>query len=378
MSRNNPKLASEVRLPRGMVMLAGVSVDFKEFTVDTNAFSEADTASVSFAIRALPKGRLISDLLAMEKIELELRVGFPPDPQNPTLDANDTLFLGNVDSLSVDPVNGTASVQARDFTALLIDTKTTEQYRNKTASEVVETIAGLHGLTPVVTATTTKVGTYYQIDHVRQHKARTEWDLITWLAGELDYVAYVSGHELHFGPRPDPSQDPYVFELQPNPKGGPRAGNFVSISFDKDFTLAKGILVEVRSWNARRGAAIIKRAGAGGADAQRYHYSIPGLTPEQCQARADAIWSELSHHQVRANITGPADNILKISDVIAVRGTDFDQVFYPDSIQRKFGEGYSWTINAKNRSRDESGASQTFETPDTEAEPSGNLDGAGG
>lgn len=335
--------------------MGGTLCPFISFSVDTNGFAEADTASVILAISALPKGVTVASLLAETTIELEIKAGFPTNPDAFSSEDLDTLFIGNVDSFTVDPIEGTLSASARDLTALLIDTKTSEQYRNKTASEVVEAIAGAHGLTAVATSTSARVGTYYQIDHVRQHKARSEWDLLTWLAQEEDFVVYVSGRELHFAPRPDPSQDAYVFELQPAVDDQPREGNFTRISFDKDLNLAKGIKVEVRSWNARRGRPIIKTAGASGADAQHYRYSIPGLTPEQAQARADAIHAELSHHQVKLSLSGPADNILQIDDVIEVRGTDFDQVFYPDTIRRSLGdEGYAWTVEAKNRSRDES------------------------
>lgn len=351
MARNDPTPKAAVRQPRGAVLINGQAAPFTEMNVDTNGFAEADTCDVSLPISELPDGLTVADLMAAEKIELELKAGFPADPAAFTVEDLETIFVGNADSLDIDIIANTIRLHGRDFTALLIDAKTSEQYRNQTASQVVETIAGEHGLTPVVTATTNKLGTYYQIDHVRQQRSRTKWDLLTWLAGEEDYIVYVSGRELRFGPRPDAGKDPYVFELQPSVGAAPREGNFSNIRFGKQLSLTKGIKVEVRSWNARRGAAVIKTFG-GGANAQFYRYSIPGLTPEQAQARAESIHGELSHHQVQLGIDGPADNILGIDDVISVRGTPFDQVFYPDSIRRTLDDrGYSWSIEAKNRSR---------------------------
>jgi hypothetical protein len=54
---------------------------------------------------------------------------------------------------------------------------------------------------------------------------------------------------------------------------------------------------------------------------QEYSYSIPGLTPEQAQQRANQLLAELSRHEVRLAMSGPADNLLRKSDLIEFTGT---------------------------------------------------------
>src|SRR5258708_3913007 len=89
---------------------------------------------------------------------VELFIGFPADVSNFTPADLKSWIYGQVDEIEIDPVQNTIHVRGRDLTRVFIDTKTTQKWPNQTASQIATSLAKGHGLTPVVTATTTKVG----------------------------------------------------------------------------------------------------------------------------------------------------------------------------------------------------------------------------
>jgi len=346
-----------VRHPRGAVLLDGVSAPYTEFEVENNAFAEADKARILLPVSQLPADRGLDWLAGQPSFDVEVRAGLT-DGGKFTAAQLPSIFFGKIDRFEYD-LNGQAIIlNARDLTASLIDSRTSERYTNSTASRVVTELAAKHGLTPVVTETRTRIGSYYQIDQVRQQSRRSEWDLLTWLAREEDFVVYVRGRELVFGPRPSAEQEPYLVEWRaPKAIGGPPSADQTRVKLEKALNLARDIRVTVRSWNHRQGVRHVKRAGPGGDSDPQYEYSIPGLTADQAQARAEQIYTELTQHAMRLRFDGPAGDDLSLADVIQVRGAGpFDQVFYPEAIRRWLNarEGYCWSVEAKNQSRGKS------------------------
>jgi hypothetical protein len=111
-----------------------------------------------------------------------------------------------------DPLAGTIHITGRDLTAKLIDTKTSENFLNQTSSQIAQTLAARHGLAAQVTATTTRVGTYYSQNHSGLSQERSEWDLLVELAAYEDFDVYVRGETLYFQPKPTDSGERYVIE----------------------------------------------------------------------------------------------------------------------------------------------------------------------
>lgn len=339
-----------------------------EWEVDNNTFYQADTFRAKFALSMMPAGYGAAWWAAQSKMSMEIFAGFPADPENFTTDDLDIMIYGQVDDITFDPVGTTVEVAGRDLTAELIDTKTTEKWPNLTSSQIVEKLAERHGLKPVVTKTAQKAGKFYEIDHARMTDQRSEWDLLTWLAHQEQYVVYMKGTELHFEPQPEKSQNPYVLQWEaPTADNAAPSFNGKTITFSRNLTLAKDVIVKVRSWNAKNKKGFTQTAQAthnkntvlaGAAqpvgDAQTYSYTVPGLTPEEALRWAQAKLREITAHEVRFTATLPADNLLGVTDVIQVLGTDtaFDQTYYPDSIVRRMSmnEGYSMSISAKNHS----------------------------
>jgi phage protein D len=350
-----------VRTPRAVVQINGEDVDGLEaFSTSENEFSSPDTFTATWAMGGLPRGRGPRWFDGLERgAEVEILCGRVTDPASYSAADLPTVFVGLADDIAFDWVERTITVSGRDLTAKLMDEKTSEKHMNKRASDVAEALAAKHGLETDVTATTGRVGRLYKDANVDLQSERTEWDLLTWLAREEGFVTYLQGRTLYFGPRADAETSaPFVIRREAI-QGAADRGNYVRLSTARTLTVSGDLTVRVRSWNAKRKAAFTKTAtrkgrreptgGEGGK--QIITRSIPGLTPEETQRRAEQILAELSAHARKLEYEGPAFG-LRISDLIRLEGTDtgFDEVFYPEAIGREFSvsAGYTFTISAKN------------------------------
>ncbi len=154
---------------------------FVSFSVENNAFRGAGTFELTLAISALPPDMQLLNWWAVQTtIRTELFISIVTQTG-----VNEKRHItGSIDTWHYEPARFEISAEGRDFTAKLIDAKTPgESFKNLTSSQIVTTLAQRHGLTPVVTATTQRVGEYYQIDSTHLTGEQTEWDLITSLAG---------------------------------------------------------------------------------------------------------------------------------------------------------------------------------------------------
>ncbi|WP_353192103.1 hypothetical protein [Pandoraea pnomenusa] len=370
-SINPVPLAPVASRPRGAVKLNDTLITgWVGWEAESNSYYSADTFRVTFIVDRLPPDRDKRWFSAQADMLVELFGGYPDDPERYSLTDLTSELYGRVDDIDFDIVAGTIELVGRDLTSVFIDAKTTEKWPNLTASQIATQLARRHGLTPVVTATSNKVGKYYEIDHVNLTDQRSEWDVLTYLAHIEGFVVYVSGRELHFGPKTDPESTPYLIQWSPpdDSRGYPEA-NAVDLKFTRALTVSRGIQVVVRTWNAKQKKGFTvsypskaKTTQAGKAKpfggAQIFSYTIPGLTQEQALQRAQKIYDELIAHEMKLVARMPADPLLRVTTMIEVAGTDtdWDQRYFPDSVVRRMSmnmsDGYVMSVNAKNHAPD--------------------------
>lgn len=355
-----------VRQPRGVVKLNDEVVHgWISIEVDNNRYRSADTFRVLFAVADLSKAKGIDWFSSQETMQIEIFMGLPNNPANYSASDLDSLLYGDVDDITYHPYEGTIELHGRDWTARMIDTKTSEHFKNKTSSEIVTDIAGRHGMTAKVTKTSKKAGDYYQIDHDETTQEQSEWDLLCYLAEHEAFLVYVKGKELHFEPKPSDTNDRYILNWQNiDENTAYYQSNTEQISFNRALTINKGIRVEIQSWNAKTKKAFVEsfpvggKGGGGigtkGTSAQVYKYTRPGLTTDQAQKLAQSYYKQIIAHAMKLDATLPADNLLDCNKIIQVRGTGskFDQDYYPDSVKRTMSvsDGYTMSISAKNTS----------------------------
>lgn len=348
-----PKLLLGVSYPRAALLINGEAVDgLVAFSTHENEFSSPDEVSATFAIGAMSAERGAAWFDGLSRgADIEVRCGTVTNPQAFTAADLPSVFIGVLDEITTDWVAGAISLSGRDLTATLNDAKTSEKYINQTASAVASTLAAKHGLTAQVTATQGKVGALYKSDHVDLQSERTEWDLLTWLARESGFVTYVAGRTLYFGPRQEP--EPLVITRSAL-RGAVETGDYVRLETTRTLSVSGNIKVTLKSWNhkQKKGFTVTSKASGAGKGAQEYAYSIPGLTKDAAQQKANALLAELTQHARKLEYEGPAFAVT-IADRLRVEGTSTgaDAIFYPDSIAREWSasEGYGLTLSAKNR-----------------------------
>lgn len=341
-----------------------------DFEVDNNNYYAADTFRLTLAVSRLPAAfNAAWWALQSTDIFIEIFAGFPANPDNPQFSELQSLIYARVDDVSFDPVSTTIIISGRDMTAAMIDAKTTAKWEQLTSSQIAIQLALSHNLNPVVTATSGIVGDYYKAVHVQLPDIRSEWDLITSLAANENFVVYVNGRDLHFEPKPDESKKD-VYAIYWDPPTATRAyalSNVLNINFQRSMTVGRGIQVVVKSWNQKqkkgfttgypsksKGIQAGKASPFGGV--QTYSFVLANVTQEQATQFAQRKYKELIQHEMIMSVTMPADNALSVTSAIQVSGTGtaFDQLYFPDSIKRSMSknEGYLMNIRAKNHAPD--------------------------
>ena len=208
-----------------------------------------------------------------------------------------------------------------------------------------------------MSATTTPVGRYYQSEHDRTtlnqfSRTTTEWDLLVFLARHEGFDVFVQGQALYFQPATQGAD--LAVSLRPE--------DVIDLKLERSLTLARDIEVVVKSWNSRQNSASIQRARAAGRGGsgrskgtpQRYVLVQPNLTPEDALKLAQRKLAELSRHERIIRITMPGELALTPRSMITLEGTgtEFDQAYYIDVIERRLRRdgGLTEHILAKNTS----------------------------
>lgn len=364
MDINHPIIESSARHISGRCLLNGTDVPFVSFSIESNAFRGAGTFDLTLAISALPPAMQMLNWWAVQRtIRVELFISIISQSG---VDEKKHI-TGNIDTWHYEPARFEIAAEGRDFTAKLIDAKTPgESFKNLTSSQIATTLAHRHGLTPIVTATTQRVGEFYQIDTAHLTGEQTEWDLITTLAGIENFSVYVEGDSLHFGPRPGPSSEGnYVIRWQPpGEQAYPQCNTSDDLSFSRALTISRGVTVEVLSWNAKRKnkqfmvsyprPAKNTTPGKAASETQVYRVIRNGLTPEAALALAQSIYQQIVQHEMTFSGSTAGDNLLMPDTPVRIEGTQspFDQTYWCDRVRRtlSWDAGYTMHLSGKNHS----------------------------
>jgi phage protein D len=274
-----------------------------------------------------------------------------------------SLIQGLVDSVAIDVLTQSLRLEGRDLTAKMIDNRTQETFANRTSSEIATILAQRHKLTPMVTDTRTPVGRYYQSEHDRValnqfSRSMTEWDLLIFLAGQEGFDVFVNGTSLYFQPAAGSSAVP--FTITP--------ADVQDLRLERSLTLARDIVVTVKSWNSRQQNAFTqtirasgkRSAGGSGTGAgaagppQHYVFVRPNLTMNDALKLAQQKAAELAQHERVWEATMPGNLTLDPRSAIQLVGTasDFDQTYFIDVIDRHISmeHGFVQRVRAKNTS----------------------------
>jgi hypothetical protein len=314
-------------------------VIFTTFSADQNAFSAADTFTIElpFFIRDTQGNDQIeangpdfsTTLLTQDQIPVQVYTGYPQN-RNFTKDDLTLIMDGWMDDAKwdLDAQGERITLTGRNQVGQLIDEKINDKLPNQTASSIATTFATEHGLTPVVTPTTTLAGVYYnQNSSIMGAGDTTEWDLLLFLAQQENFICRVKGSTLYFGPYSVVTgytdQTPLVYTW---------GYDITTLEIERGPHCAKDIVVNVYSYD-RNGKHKIKetvnshtqfsqKIFGGGGVRQKYieNYTIPGLTRDQAQKQARSIAAQLSQSQLIGAMTVAGNPDLAIDRQIELHG----------------------------------------------------------
>jgi phage protein D len=344
------------RSPRVRLLANGMAI---EGTIEADVLSNNHYASDRFsAVIALGVDIWATTAFWSSQTDILIDVQFSLDGGG----AYTSLVQGLVDTVSIDQLAGSLRLEGRDLTAAMIENRTQETFANRTSSEIATILAQRHSLTPVVTQTTTPVGRYYQNEHDRTalnqfSRSMTEWDLLIFLAGQEGFDVFVSGTSLYFQPASAETVPPYTVT----------PAQLEDLRLERSLTLARDIVVTVKSWNSRQQNAFtqtVRSAGRGGTGAtgttgragppQHYVFVRPNLTMNDALKLAQQKAAELTQHERVWEAIMPGDLTLDPRGMIQLVGTatDFDQIYFVDIIDRHISmeHGFVQRVRAKNTS----------------------------
>jgi len=372
---SNSPAAKQVKQPRGIITINGIRVNWFGLSLTSTTYYLADSFSFSIPMNQKDKTLDFNYWASAETFLVKIYIGFPPDGDNYTIADLELFMQGNADEMHIDPGSFTLQFSGRDLTSNFLDAKTTQKFQNQTSSQIVEMFAKQYGMKTRITPTSTIVGTYYSQQQTVLSEESTQWDLMTFLAQQEDFVLFVEADTLVFEPRPDDTnvKNPFVIKyVPPNDKtASAQIENAMVLWLQRSLTLASDVSVTVRvPHGTKTGEAFsviakskhvprsnLKNVPAKTNKRQKYSFTKAGLSREQALKFAQQRLKEISQHEVKLNVSMPGNNFLKKDSIIQLTGTgtSFDQYYYADNVIRHLDmneNGYEMEIEAKNSSVD--------------------------
>ncbi len=354
-------MTSIARRPRAFLKIAGKQTPLLTFHVLNNSHFQCDTFDFDIAAFNQPDGFGLEywGAESLKGVQIEILSGFlEPGQGNHDIPPNlKSEIMGEVDDVDASLARGIRHVSGRDLTRRLIDNKIAKTWPDHTASQIVTDLAGQVGLTPDVMATKTPVGKYASGAYSRISRDVPMWDLITGLAREEGYDAYVSGSTLHFGPAQSDTEA--SFDVMVSRNGKPLTLSVLEVHLKRSLTLAKDITVTVLSYAPSKKQpikAVARRQGAAksastsfrtGSTSQNYTIRKPGLTPQQATELAQKTLQDLSRHErgLEYDLSYDAELTSRRKTRLFGTQTDWDTSYFIDTVTRTYSFG-SFTMNA--------------------------------
>jgi hypothetical protein len=269
------------------------------------------------------------------------------------------LIRGPVDTVMIDPIIGTIQIEGRDYTANILSSNSQESFVNRTSSEIASIIAVRHGLNPVITKTTTLVGSVdsYNRSILTLHqssKITTDWDMLVYLAELERFCLYVERDSLHFE-APD-AIGARVLTIS--------AKGVSELKMERALPLTSTIQVTVNSWdfNQMKSLSTLADTNPGPVASQsnqaltqstaQFFLTRPNLISSDAVVLAQRQLDDLTSHGRAIEFEMPGELTLTARDTIQLieTGTAFDQLYQIETIDRHLSPsvGFIERIRAKN------------------------------
>ena len=299
-----------------LVAIDGIPVGgLMSASIVTNNYFSADSFSLTFATGAAPMGDIAS---WSDCTDAYVEVGY----FDAAFPLSTTMISGTIDLLTIDPILKTVSIEGRDLSSSLIDSYLQQDFVNQTASEVVQTIAGQHGLAVQVTATSGNVGRYFGDGYTKLSlgqfsSLRSNWDLVVELARNAHFDIFVRGRTLVFQPATSEFDSPVLI----NP------GDVTAMRLERTLAIEPSANVQIQSWNSQKMASY-----------------------RATTADVDETADEIGRLRTVLHLDMPWDLRLFARSLVLLQGTSssFDGLYHVDYLERCYSptSGSTQTVRA--------------------------------
>jgi hypothetical protein len=353
-----------IQAPRGKFVLNGTVLPIVSFRVKLGAFGSVGSFSVTSSRKLLAQNNL--DLYQILASAPGVTSGGAASPSVPaqifgSIDGGTTytkLLEGDVDSVDYDFDNDAVTILGRDLGGRLVDASVvlkSSQYTNKTPLQIAQSFAADAGLTfvgpPTSPAESTLGYKYLQDFALKSISPIPKWSLLVQLARNVGYQVYTTPKaELVFAP-PDQTLQPLVYTWFANPSNATltplkelkilynprrnRTFQVIMLSYHPKTTelVQSNVVILGQSipvfknktakegfWHGSAGASIRQAAGQKLQGKPVYMFYAQGLTPEECQEKADGVAKEISQRQFTMQGTVVGDLRLKPNIPIKLDG----------------------------------------------------------
>ncbi|MGN6536404.1 MAG: phage late control D family protein [Mesorhizobium sp.] len=334
--------------PRALVLVNGSALTPTAVEVQMSKTQKSDTFHAEIPLGALPAGMDEGWWSTANNITVQVQVSADE------IAGYVQIFDGKVDRVDFDFAGRLLSISGRDKSAALIDATSTEKFNNQQPDQIVQTIAGRHGIAADTDSVSAKAGKIFQFDYAKLTQRESEWTVIQRLADHFGMVCYATGGKLYWKSYPEHLPTLSVIYVPPTPES-PAEASFVSLRGTRNVILGRPVKVSVKSWNHKEKKLYQSdQTEPGSGDTLIYNYQEPGLTGDQVERISKKRLAENTSHEFGFELEMPGDPTVTPRFMLELSGTGtaFDQQHEIKSVEHRisFDEGYLMTISAKSKS----------------------------
>jgi phage protein D len=258
------------------------------------------------------------------------------------------VMSGPINEIEFDFESQILQFQGQDNSKSMHDTKNHEKFLNQTSSQIVNTIAGRHGLTAQIDSTVGMVGRQWRSDFAKLTDGMSDWSLVQQLALIENCRCYVKGMTLVFTAK---QGSQYPINYTPPTAESFATGDFIQLKAHRNLQAGKSQTVKSSAWDTKKKVVVTSTktlVGSGGSILFEYR----GANMKQAQVEKQSTNLAMTHgrHEFHLDIDMPGDTAIDISMQVVLSGTqtDLDQAYEIDTINHIVGdEGYRMSIDCK-------------------------------
>ena len=241
-----------------------------------------------------------------------------------TQGSSQIIFDGIVDTIEGIWETDEIEINGRDYSAVLRDkTETLDKYLNQTVSQVVQAIADDNGLQADIQVSSVMAGikasTFQGEDWALSTSPRPLWKIITQLADEAGYVAYVDQHKvLHFA-APGLGASSHKYYWRPIPSSADITQiPILTLSIMQQSRRCNNFTLRLHGYDRDGKATIIYEHAVGDGTGKFISMNRPDINAQNAEQLWNAVADEIQRKNLVVKMVVEGDSSLNINDQVKI------------------------------------------------------------